>query len=322
VAPGKGWEKKPVPKATAAPPPKPVAPPAPAKPSFDGPFPPAPFEPMFERTAKPEDGTWVPMADGAESGTPVMARADIHPHKIKKWVTVTAIAFDLQATELHLVAGTEEPMSNAVPAERRMALVPEDVYPGLLAVFNGGFKARHGNFGMMLDGDEYVPPIDDACAVALFKDGSIRIATWSELAPHVEQMRAWRQTPPCLVEDGVVNERLPSEFRTRKWGAAQGGKRDIRRSAIGFDASGRSLVYVFADWVTASDLAAALKQMGLKSAAQLDINWSYTRFFLFERRADGVPQIRETLIPKLKFNRARYIEKKSYRDFFYVTKRR
>ena len=163
-------------------------------------------------------------------------------------------------------------------------------------------------------------PRRDACGVALYRDGRIRIRGWNELQGEVAEMHAWRQTPPCLVEQGTLNERLKGEFRSRKWGAAAGGDREIRRSAIGLDESGRTLFYAFGDWVSAGQLAAALKAAGVHDAAQLDINWSYTRFFLFEH-VDGVPHIARSIIPKAKFSPNRYIDKPSYRDFFYVTKR-
>jgi hypothetical protein len=149
----------------------------------------------------------------------------------------------------------------------------------------------------------------------------VRIDSWPKLSADADQFLWYRQTPPCLVIDGKVNPRVRSEHRTRHWGAAVGGVYDIRRSAIALDASGRSLIYAFGDWVTAAELARALAAMGVRWAAQLDINWSYTRFFLFDPAADGPPRIKRTLIPKLEFSRNRYVEKPSYRDFFYVTAR-
>jgi len=296
---------------------------APKQQLFAGaPFPPADVPPTHERTAKPGDGKWQPMDDGIlPGGGSAMYRTTLHPHPIKKWVFVTLIAFDRRHADVQLMAGTDEPESDVVAASKRPGLVPAADHAALLAVFNGGFKVKHGKYGMLLDGDQYVEPGDDACTVAYYRDGSIRIGSWPKLKDSVAEMSWYRQTPPCLVEKGDFEPRLPREFRSRRWGSAKGGVIDIRRSALALDQSGRALIYAFGDWVTAGDLARSVKAAGGVDVAQLDINWSYTRFFLFDHPEGGPPEIRETIMPKLKFNRTRYIGKSSYRDFFYVTRR-
>jgi hypothetical protein len=252
------------------------------------------------------------------SGPSAMAVSTIHPHPIKGFVFVKVVAFDRRHLDLRLVAGTQEPESKVVGPERRSGLVPSPDQPRLLAVFNGGFKARHGSYGMLLDGDLFVPPKDDACAVAQYPDETIRIRSWPELSGDTSKMSAYRQTPPCLVEQGELNPRLKSAYKSRRWGSAVGGVQDIRRSAIGIDKSGRNLLYGFGEWVTPGELALAMQTAGAVDAAQLDINWSYTRFFLFDHPPGGPPHIRETIIPKLKFSKNRYIDKSSYRDFYYL----
>jgi hypothetical protein len=276
---------------------------------------------MHQRTAKPGDGEWQPLDWGKTAAGAAIHRAEVHPDKIKRHVFVTLIAFDRARIDLKLQAGTEEPATDAVGADRRTGLVPLEEQPRLLAVFNGGFMARHGNYGMMLDGAVYVPPKDDACAVGIGHDGDIVIASWPALEPKAASLWAWRQTPPCLVEQGAVNPRLAGELASRKWGAAQGGDRDIRRSALALDPSGRTLIYAFGDWVTATLLAEALHAAGAAHAAELDINWSYTRFFFMEQTAEGTPRIAESIVPKLEYSPKSYTQKPAARDFFYVLAR-
>ncbi|MBW2457353.1 MAG: hypothetical protein JRI68_22785 [Deltaproteobacteria bacterium] len=297
--------------------PGPAAPPE----RFAGaPFPPPAYEALHGRTAKPEDGQWqsLPMPLGAP---PAMAISTVHPHAVKDFVFVKVVAFDRRQLDLRLVAGTQEPESKTVPAERRPGLVPGQDQGSLVVVFNGGFKAKHGKYGMLLDGELFVPPRDDACVVAQYPDESIQIRSWSVLSGETEKMSAYRQTPLCLVEQGKLNPRLDSEYKSRRWGSAVGGVQAIRRSAIGLDASGRSLLYGFGEWVTPKELALAMQAAGAVDVAQLDINWSYTRFFLFDHPPGEPPHIRETIIPKLKFSKNRYIGKFSYRDFYYVKQR-
>jgi hypothetical protein len=48
----------------------------------------------------------------------------------------------------------------------------------LLAAFNGGFKAIHGHYGMMVDGTTLLPPTDGLATIALRADGTIQIGQW------------------------------------------------------------------------------------------------------------------------------------------------
>jgi hypothetical protein len=284
-------------------------------------FPPPGFSAPFERTAAPGDGTWAPMSlAGGEP--PVLWTTTIHPDKIKKWVVVALVAMDRRMVDLRLVAGTDEPESKRVPAERRTGLVPPTELPRLIAAMNGGFKARHGEFGMMTDGDVFIPPRDEACTAAMYKDGSFRVRTWTALASTVADMTFYRQTPPCMIEEGTLHEKLVSDLNTKKWGAAEDGKTEIRRSAIGVSRDGRTVFFAIGDWTTAQAMGRGLAHAGVWSAAQLDINYSYTRFTLFEHTADGGLVASSPLLKELKFTQKGYVESPAHRDFFYVAHRR
>jgi len=262
------------------------------------------------------------MPEGARGGPPVMVRSTAHPHTIKRHVYVAVVAIDLTRVDLRLVAGTIEPESKTVPAERRTGLIPAADQADLIAVFNGGFMARHGKYGMMVDGDTFVPPRPDACTVALQRDGGLRIRTWTELAATAGTLAAYRQTPPCILSQGVLHPRLDPDPKPRLWSAAENGEVEIRRSALGLDASGRVLFFGLGEWVTVKALADAMKAAGAVDAAQLDVNWSYTRFLLFGRPTPQEPlQVVSTLIPKIKHTREGYVTNPSERDFFYLKRR-
>lgn len=283
------------------------------------PFPPPPFSPPFSRTAKAGDGVFALIEEGAAKGTGAMARAIVHPHAVKPHPSVVIVAVDLRRVDLVLVAGTEEPESTVVPKERRPGLVPSADLPSLLAVFNGGFMAKHGKWGMMVDGDIFLPPREDGCMVALLDDGTVKIASPKGLDPVRDKLRSYRQTPPCLVEDGAPHPKLPQEDTARLWGAAIGGDREIRRTAIGVDASGKTLFFGIGEWIWARDLAVAMKSAGAVSAAELDINWSYTRFLLY---GESTPkEVVSTLIEKVEYSKTGYVSKPAPRDFFYLRKK-
>ncbi len=264
------------------------------------------------------------MDPGAPAGSSAaLYRSTVHPEPIKPFVYVAVVAIDLARVALTLVAGTDEPLAEQVPAERRGALVPTDQQAGLIAVFNGGFKARHGGYGMRLGPDLFVAPRADACAVGIEPGGGVLVAPWSAIAEREAALFAWRQTPPCLLDRGELHPDLEAEARTRRWGSAEGGDLEVRRSALGLAEGGRTLLYGLGEWTTAKALATAMKAAGAVSAAELDINWSYTFFLLFGHPAPGDPlQVTSALVPKTKFTPRRFVEKPAARDFFYLSRRR
>jgi hypothetical protein len=135
-------------------------------------------------------------------------------------------------------------------------------------------------------------------------------------------MVGYRQTPPCLVSGGVLHPSIDDSVRPRIWSAAENGDVEIRRSALGVDASGRVLFYGLGEWVTARELAESMKAAGAVHAAQLDINWSYTKFLFFGRPSPGAElQVVSTLIPEIKHTRTGYVGKAAERDFFYLKRR-
>src|SRR6185295_9483945 len=97
----------------------------------------------------------------------------------------------------------------------------------------------------------------------------------------------------------------------------------IRRSAVGLDKEGHTLFYALGDAVTAQSLAQAMKAAGAIDAAQLDINYSYPRFLIYERTsANEPPKAKTGLIPDLKFTSWEYVSEASPRDFFFLTRHR
>lgn len=303
-----------------------------AGPSDPGTFPPPSYSPPFQNVATPGDGVWIAMpsggapppsgsADGAARAAPLMFKSLVHPDPKRSFAAVAIVAVDLGRVNLHLISGMLEPFSVTVPKERRQGLVAKDDLPDLIAAFNGGFKATHGHYGMMINGDTYVAPRDIACTIALLRDGAIRIRTWPAVKDQEGSMAAYRQTPPCLVEEGTLNANL-SEYN-KNWGATVSGETVIRRSAVGIDASGRTLFYGLGEAVTAQALGHAMKSAGSHSAAQLDVNYAYPRFLLFERASPtDPPQAGSPLIPGIDFDKLDYTVQASPRDFFYLTRRR
>lgn len=252
----------------------------------------------------------------APGGRPLLYRTTLHPHPHNKWVYVVLVAIDLRRAELTLVAGTKEPVNASISAEERGGLVPLADQERLLAVFNGGFQEAHGHYGMRLGGRVFVKPRQEACTIVRRAPSRIEIGTFSDLTLGADE--DYRQTPPCLVEKGSPHPLL--DKTPKKWGGAEDGRKDIRRTALAIDESGDVLYFAFADWITASELADALAAARVASAAELDINWSFTRFLFFGPAEDGSGlEVTGTLVDQIEHRKRGYVQKAEPRDFFYLT---
>jgi hypothetical protein len=319
----------------ASPPPTPhtVAPAAPsasppaasiARPSTVA-LPPAAFAPPHARTAKPGDGTWRPLHASAgkpvDTTAPLAFTTTVHPDPYKAFVEVAIVALDTSRLDLELVPGTEEPENAAIGKDRRPGVVAPVHLPGLIIATNGGYKARHGKHGAQVGGDVFVPPNPESCTIARTADDRIVIGSWPRVETQAAGAKWVRQGPACLLEGGVLHEALASEYGRKKWGAAEDGKKDIRRSAWALGPGG-ALYFAIGEWTTADLLASALKTAGVTEAVQMDINWSFTRFVLYGRDDAGAPVASSPILEKLKFGPREYWQKPSERDFFYLWKAR
>ncbi len=141
---------------------------------------------------------------------------------------------------------------------------------------------EHGGYGMKLDGVTIAKPKPRACAIAYYKDGSLRIGSWSALGNAEADMLWFRQTPECMWENNTLHAGLQAGAGLKKWGSTVDGETVIRRSAIGLNAD-RSVLYVaITNHTSARVLADGLHHAGASDVAQLDVNWSYPKFVTFE----------------------------------------
>jgi hypothetical protein len=174
---------------------------------------------------------------------------------------------------------------------------------------------------MSLGGVEYLPPRDIACTLVRYRDGSLGIGTWSRIASKKADMLYYRQTPPCLVEDGKLHEILEEYAYARKWGATVSGETIIRRSAVGLSEDGRTLLYGLGEAMTAQAIARGMQAAGAHWVAELDVNYSYPRLLFYERGPDDAPIASSAIIPSIDFTADEYVTRPSVRDFFYLTRR-
>jgi len=282
-------------------------------------FRPADVGPMYVELDAPGDGRWVVLPDETPPEQARMYKTLLHPDRERAWAELFVVALDLRRVRLQLVAGTVVPQSTLPEAAQapRPGRIPDELHPGVLAAFNGGFKTEHGHYGMFVDGVTLVPPRAASCSIVQLDDGSLRIATWSRLGELGARAVWWRQTPDCLYEDGVLNPRLAGGHEG-KWGSALDGETVIRRSAIGIDAAGMTLYVGISNHTTASVLARGMRHAGAEDIAQLDVNFSYPKFVTFHEAPGSGHRVAVPLAAGFEFSEHEYLRKASYRDFFYV----
>jgi hypothetical protein len=264
----------------------------------------------------PGEGLWTAyLRDG--NGNVDAYRTFLQPDPQRPYATVAVVAFNLQATRLHFVLGYEEPASRIFIS--RPARIPaNDLQPGkLLAAFNGGFKAEHGHFGVMLDGVILIPPREGFGTVAIFKDGKVLLGAWGTDISASPQLIAWRQNGPLIIQNGQINPHT-AVTDPLVWGYTTDGSTATGRSALGISQDGSILYYAVGFNLTLPVLTRAIQDAGAFQAIQLDINNFYTHFEAFTLGSDN----QLTAVPLLDQMKGpgdhRYLTINK-RDFFYVT---
>jgi hypothetical protein len=280
--------------------------------------------PALKEWSAPGDGEWLGLNDVRHPEEPPrMYKTLLHPDKGRSWAEVFVVAIDLKQVRLYPVLGTQEPQPDSDEARgyQRDGKIPVDRQGALLAAFNGGFMTEHGGYGMKLDGTTIAKPKPRACAIAQYKDDSLRIGSWAALGSSEADMVWFRQTPECMFESDKLHAGLQAGAGLRKWGSTVDGETVIRRSAIGLNAD-RSVLYVaITNHTSARVLAEGLHHAGASDIAQLDVNWSYPKFVTFEPIGHTHVLHPVALAPGFEFSDDEYLRKKEKRDFFYILRK-
>jgi phosphodiester glycosidase len=246
----------------------------------------------------------------------VAERAFLQPDPDRPYAVTAIVAFDLRATRLHIVLGSDEPRSPVVI--RRTGVIPAaDHKPGvLLAAFNGGFKARHGHFGVMVDGTTVLPAIDGFGTVAVYRDGQVRIGAWGTAITPTPDLLAWRQNGPLVIENGQINPHT-ADSASHDWGIILNGVTAVWRSGLAISADGRTLYYVAGNSLTLPMLVRTLTATGASAALQLDINVGMVHFDAIQSTPAGL--VPAPLFASMQSQHDDRFLTGDKRDFFYVT---
>ena len=275
-----------------------------------------PPEPLTPLGTIDGEGIWSAYIDD------VAYRAFLQPDPERPYSVVAVIAIDLTQVQLHYVLGSIEPKftDETVPAKRSGRIPDEDRAPGhLLAAFNGGFQAQHGNFGAMSDGVVAIPLQTGLGMVAIRENGEIVIGEWGAEITDADTFIAWRQNGPLVVQAGELTEHVFS-FSPKDWGYTINDVSPTWRSGLALDPSRQILFYIAGPSLTVEALGKSMLAAGAAYGMQLDINpyWVHFTPFLVE---DGI-LVPDPLFPdSMNENIDRYLNAYSH-DYFYITTRK
>jgi hypothetical protein len=261
------------------------------------------------------EGQWQPYLTSA-NGSVVGQRTFLQPDPERPHTVVAIVAFDLNKTRLHYVLGSEEP---ALPdGPRGYGLIdPLDKQPGnLLATFNGGFLATHGEYGAMSGGIVALPPKNWAGSVVIGRDGQVQIGVWGEDIDPAGDYVSLRQNASIVVHDGITNDKVFNGSVT-SWGGNLDGVIVTWRSGLGISADGQVLYYLAGPAMSMPILAETMIATGIQDGILLDINPYWVHFTAIRTEDDQLTA--ETLFEEgMETQSDRYL-RQSQRDFFYLT---
>jgi hypothetical protein len=250
--------------------------------------------------------------------------------------------WDPRQVELNAMSGTREPKS--ATGATGPGLVPRDpeVLTRLVAGFNGGFQAMHGEYGMMSDGVVYLPPKPYAATVARLTDGSTGFGTWPEDDTIPPEIVSFRQNMTPLIMDSRVNP-----YHRQWWGGVPPGWEDTSKTVrTGLCLTREHFAaYFYGSRADVDHISSAMQQARCDYGIHLDMNPGHTGLEFYNVDREGrLPSLSRKLnseweaegaVPHIKGWRfrgrrmirrmalmhfPRYIHRES-RDFFYLTLR-
>lgn len=276
-----------------------------AVPDPDSGWPPPAIEPMNTTDVVPGEGRWRAIVDDPHvrelpNGAPVFYQTFLRADAQRTWARIYLTVWDPRLVQLHVVAGTQEPVSATGETGTGMIDRSPETLSRLVGAFNGGFQAVHGEFGMMADGRVYLPPKPWAATVAVFRDGRVGMGSWpgpSDRRAGYDEARAvaelpsdivaYRQNLTSLVEDGKFNP-----WGRWWWGAAPQNKSEqtlTQRSALCLTREG-FMIYAWGDSASPEAMGAALVAARCVRAMHLDMNAGHSGMEFYNVLAPGEPR--------------------------------
>ena len=255
----------------------------------------------------PLEGVWQPVGTKV-SGLSAIYATRVRPDLIHTSIMASMMWIDTDLTKTILVPGYIEPGG---PAPSQGAL-PKQLWPSILANFNGGFRLQDSQGGYYYQGQVVAPLVVGKASAVLYKDGTVKIGKWGRDATMTPEVAVVLQNLDLIVDEGHSNVSAGSGFL---WGATTHGESYAWRSAIGQRADG-SLIYIGSPGLSASSMASTLVRAGVVRAMVLDMNNWWVAGFYFNHAPDGSP-ICTKLDPAIQEGCDRFL-KRYKRDSFQI----
>lgn len=223
--------------------------------------------------------TLAPTPAGRRLADGIIWRGSVKPDPQRPYADVEMVEIDPALLQIKMICGTVEPKPSTGLVGT--GVIPVADWPALVAAFNGGFAAMHGNYGLMIDRKVYLPPRDGIATLAVYEDGSLRIGTWGKDLVQTPDMVSFRQNCPPLIENGTITAETG---KLTLWGLSVANEVYLYRSGLGINKDGR-LIYVAGKPLSAYTLARALQMAGAQYAMQLDVDEFHVAFITYDVQA-------------------------------------
>ncbi|CAB4364407.1 unannotated protein [freshwater metagenome] len=239
---------------------------------------PAPIVPVLS-PALPGEGQWAPIAKAG--GYDAVWATSMRPLAEFGGVVASMAVIDQTYLRVGLFNGSEVPGGSWTRGKR----IPTELYPALVAAFNGGFRFDHIKGGYVTEGRTVRALRSADATIAIGKDGKV---VFGALGRDIAKDGPWvslRQNLILIVDNSESQVRAGVTLGVW-WGADYGRQVYVPRSALCQLADGR-LAYAYVSEVDAEQLAQSLIHMGCTKAMQLDINGDWPALFTFDHPLDG-----------------------------------
>jgi hypothetical protein len=309
-------------------------------------WPPPAMKPMVTPPL-PREGEWIALDNDPfitpNPGAPAaFVTSFVRADKARPQTRVYVTLWDPRQIALHMQAGTVEPVSASGEAGPGVIPRAPEVIRRVVAGFNGGFQAIHGEYGMQADGVLYLPPKPYAATVLEMRDGSTAFGSWPEKSDVPDEVLSYRQNLTALVEHGEFNP-----WKREWWGGTpKGWKDNIHTTRSGICLTKENFVgYFYGVDISADILANAMLVARCSYGVHLDMNPGLAGFEFYDVQpaATWKPLGRKLQedwefegpikeIPEFDFRARRMIKgmrhmnfpqyiQRDGRDFFYLTQR-
>jgi hypothetical protein len=190
-------------------------------------------------------------------------------------VTFRALLLNARTTLLRWHVGSTDPnLADEAPVDAGPGIDwRSEGPPGVVAVFNGGFKQSANAGGSMVDGVTLVPLVRGLMTIALDASGHWEMGVWGSVGFPTENFRAisYRQNLAPLVLKGSLTPAGASPA-WQEWGSPLNSEPLEPRSGLGVDMKGNLIYVATMQGVLQTQVGEALIKAGATTGMQLDIN--------------------------------------------------